>query len=505
MNPERHPTFIFLQRRLWIWEIFLTVATLGIFWFISYMKGFELGSASVIAIGILTMCIVYPRGGFYVIILLIFLESYIGVINQVVTIAGIFEIIGFYPVMQAAYFYILFPAVVFTLILGYLISRRLSNPAPFGMLTTEYIMLVPPLLCLTFAPMSFVMEHPTLSIIADCMLGLFFIAGIIVARVFYPIKGMFYILLNYACIANHAIGFGFLIYTLRTGLLTQNPLFVVWSGRYLMGQTDFNMFLVPILFCVIIWRGPELPRGWRIFYGFSFWAFFLRLIFSLFRGPIAATIFAFIIIYFLANAVQRLEIRRYAVRMLAAVILVILFILVIIPNGGMILDYLFVQRFTGIFAQDTSEGNLSLEIRAVENVKVWEEISEFPIFGYGPGAEIDFRFAANGNTETRSFIHNGYLWLWHKFGILGPISMVLFLLTPFFRGLQLRRKKLTPDESAFLTGAMATTISIFPAIVTNSIIARPQGLLMLILCFTFLLTIERRTLRDEGMDISPYL
>jgi len=488
-----------------MWELFLTVATLGLFWFITYMKGSELGSASVIALGVLTMCIVYPRGGFYVIILLIFLESYIGVINQVVTIADIFDEVGIYPVMQAAYFYILFPAVIFTIILGYLISRRISNPAAFGMLTTEYIMLVPPLLCLTFAPISFALQYPTLSIIADCMFGLFFIAGIIFGRVFFPIRGMFYILLNYVCIANHVIGFGFLFYVLNTGLIFRNTLFVVWAGRYLMGQTDFNMFLVPILFAVIIWRGKELSRGWRLFYGFSFWAFFLRLIFSLFRGPIAATLFALVIIYFLAKAEQRFEIRRYAVRMVAAIVLAVFLFLIVVPHGRMVLQELFVKRFTAIFAQDTEEGNLSLQIRSVENAKIWEEIRAFPLFGYGPGAEVEFRFSDKANTEKRSFFHNGYLWLWHKFGILGPISMILFLLTPFYRGLQLRRKKLTPDESAFLAGVMASTVCIFPAIVTNSIIARPQGLLMLILCFTFLLTIERRVFRDEGLDINPYL
>jgi O-antigen ligase len=507
VNPLEHPVFRFLQKRFTVWEIFLGALTLGLFYSVAALKGSELSMVAVVTLGVLVMCILYPRGSLYVLIALVYAESFFGGLNQVATVAKQFEIAGFEKAAQSAFFYMVFPGIIFLAVLGYAISRFLSNPAPFGMLTTEYIMLVPPLLCLTFAPLSFILDHPRLAIVADSLPGLFFILGIIIARVFFPVKGFFFLMLNALCIGNHIMGLGFLIFTLASGLLVQNLVFVVWVGRILMGPTDFNIFLVPILLAVLIYCGKDIPRGWRIFYGFSLWAFFLRLIFSLFRGPIAATLLAFVVIYFLFPPIKRLEMRRYFLRMAAITFICILLFIWIVPFGGMVLKGIFVERFTGMFRQGEKyeSAKLSLEFRAAETQVAMGEIMDYPIIGHGPGAEIAFRFVANMDAEKRAYIHNGYLWLWHKFGIAGPISIVLFLLTPFVRGLQLRRKKLTDVESAFLIGVMASTICIFPAIVTNSIIARGQGLVMLVMCFAILLTIERRVLRDEGMDINPYL
>jgi O-antigen ligase len=507
VNPSENPVFRFLQKRLLLWEILLGALTLGLFWFIANSKGSELATVTVVGLGVLIFCVIYPRGSFYVVIVLVFLESFIGGINQVSVLAKQFGVPGFNPLLESAFLYMILPWLIFTVALGYIISRWLSNPVSFGMLTTEYIMLVPPLLCITFVPLSIALEHPHLPIVADCLPGLFFVLGIIIARVFFPVRGLFFILLNTICISNHILGFGFLIFALTSGLLTKGAIFVVWSGRILMGPTDLNIFLVPMLLCVMICYKKELSPGWRQFYGFSFWAFFLRLIFAMFRGPIAATLLALVVVYYLLPAIQRIEMRRYMLRMLAIALIIIVLFVLVVPFGDLILYALFVERFTGIFqtGEEHEAAKLSLAFRAKETRVVWEEIMESPIIGHGPGAELDFRFVARLDAERRAYIHNGYLWLWHKFGILGPISIILFLLAPFIRGRQLLRKNLSRLDKTFIIGIMATTVCIFPAIVTNSIIARSQGLLMLITWFTILLTVEKRVFRDEGMDIKPYL
>lgn len=495
------------MKRLMAWEFFIGFITLALFWGITYMKGYEMAAVTVTGLGILVLCIAYPRGAFYVTIILVYAESLFGAFNMVATVSKNFNIVGYEPVVESAFFYIIFPGIIITVILGYIISRFVSNRKPFGMLTTEYIMLVPPLLVFTFVPMSIALDHPILPMIADCLPGLFFILGIISARVFFPIKGLFFLMLNALCIGNHAIGFGFLIYTSVTGLMGENPLFMVWSGRILMGPTDFNIFLTPICLAVILYCKKDVSKGWMTFYNFSFWAFFLRLVISLYRGPIAAMFLAFIVLYFLASPEMRPLMRRFFIRMFISIVIFVILFITIFPLGGMMLNAIFVERFTGIFktGEKHEASKLSLAYRVQETEVAWREITEYPIFGHGPGAELEFRTQVRRSAEKRAYVHNGYLWLWHKFGILGPISMILFLVSPFIRGLQLRRKKLSNVETCFLHGIMATTVCIFPAIITNSIIARPQGLIMLVFCFMVLLTIERRIFRDEGIDIDHYL
>ena len=53
------------------WEILLAMATLGLFWFVTYMKGYEMAAVTVTGLGILALCIAYPRGGFYITIILV--------------------------------------------------------------------------------------------------------------------------------------------------------------------------------------------------------------------------------------------------------------------------------------------------------------------------------------------------------------------------------------------------------------------------------------------------
>ncbi|WP_143536822.1 O-antigen ligase family protein [Rubricoccus marinus] len=71
--------------------------------------------------------------------------------------------------------------------------------------------------------------------------------------------------------------------------------------------------------------------------------------------------------------------------------------------------------------------DVSLLNRYEETASAWREIQQSPILGHGWGAQV-FRkdLIANG-TLSWGFIHNGYIWLWHKVGILG---LTLFLI-PF--------------------------------------------------------------------------
>lgn len=73
-------------------------------------------------------------------------------------------------------------------------------------------------------------------------------------------------------------------------------------------------------------------------------------------------------------------------------------------------------------------GDVSLENRILESKAVLNEILKNPILGYGMGVPYEYFNITVLGTRRWSFIHNGYLSMWYRFGIVGlTIVMVLWL------------------------------------------------------------------------------
>ena len=81
------------------------------------------------------------------------------------------------------------------------------------------------------------------------------------------------------------------------------------------------------------------------------------------------------------------------------------------------------ERFSTIataFTQDLSLINRFRETRAV-----FEKIIVNPLIGYGPGVSYVFYDIVHQSTDTDSFVHNGYVGLWYKYGLWG-LGLVLY-------------------------------------------------------------------------------
>lgn len=63
--------------------------------------------------------------------------------------------------------------------------------------------------------------------------------------------------------------------------------------------------------------------------------------------------------------------------------------------------------------------DLSLVNRFYESAATWSYIVKNPILGYGMGVPYRFFDLTVEATEVESFVHNGYLSLWYRFGIWG--------------------------------------------------------------------------------------
>ncbi len=81
------------------------------------------------------------------------------------------------------------------------------------------------------------------------------------------------------------------------------------------------------------------------------------------------------------------------------------------------------ERFSTIATSFTQD--LSLVNRFRETRSVFEKIIMNPLIGYGPGVSYLFYDIVHQSTDTDSFVHNGYIGLWYKYGLWG-LGLVLY-------------------------------------------------------------------------------
>jgi O-antigen ligase len=72
--------------------------------------------------------------------------------------------------------------------------------------------------------------------------------------------------------------------------------------------------------------------------------------------------------------------------------------------------------------------DLSLQSRLAESSAALEHFLVSPVIGYGMGAEFSFFNPIGRVTSTSWYIHNGYLFMLYKFGLVGTILYFLFYL-----------------------------------------------------------------------------
>lgn len=150
------------------------------------------------------------------------------------------------------------------------------------------------------------------------------------------------------------------------------------------------------------------------------------------------------------------------------------------------------ERFSSIFSSSTLFS--SLQDRLAESKTVLGLILSNPIAGYGLGVEfIRFYFFENYHLPT-SYVHNGYLAVWYKFGLPGLIlflSIMFQILQKAFRLFRLSRKwvndssrvlETTRPESRLLTGDVKGLSDLLPqkiiTILSLTIVSISAGMLL---------------------------
>lgn len=119
--------------------------------------------------------------------------------------------------------------------------------------------------------------------------------------------------------------------------------------------------------------------------------------------------------------------------------------------------------------QTAATADISLVNRFRETATVWELIRVNPILGYGMGVGYSFFDVTNGVTETDAFVHNGYISVWFKYGIIG-LGLLLFIwFSSIYAGIRaFKTKPATPAvRLAGLFGATTLTAFLLSTITSS--------------------------------------
>ena len=136
------------------------------------------------------------------------------------------------------------------------------------------------------------------------------------------------------------------------------------------------------------------------------------------------------------------------------------------------------RRFTSIsssFGQD-----ISLLNRYLETDAAWAEVLKSPVIGYGWGAPVRRYDVISDITHVWGFLHNGYVWILHKAGLLGLVAFMTALTGIAVQGALLARSAAAPPlERSLAAGGAGTIVAYFAlALPANPFVILDQMLIV---------------------------
>lgn len=248
------------------------------------------------------------------------------------------------------------------------------------------------------------------------------------------------------------------LFTFRAGLAEATQLWQIISGRVALNEV---LLMMPALgtLGMLLYARRWRQRLWLIG---AFLLLTAGLVLTQSRGYWVAFAAGVLALFILVDGRRKLHILALGFLGMGSFLLVGFFLfhdfLLLILTG-------LLNRLTSLGSAFTSD--LSLINRFYESAAVWKQIKLNPILGYGIGAEYRVFDLILDTTPTKTFIHNGYLGMWFKYGLVG-LGLLLFFWGRII-GLAIRLFRMeTAPLFLRLIGLMAATSLIGEALVANT-------------------------------------
>ncbi|NNE70895.1 MAG: hypothetical protein HKN29_11115 [Rhodothermales bacterium] len=238
-----------------------------------------------------------------------------------------------------------------------------------------------------------------------------------------------------------------------------------WQVTRGRAVTNTSILMVPLFVSLVyLLHAPKLRKAWLS--GTVFAIFFAGLIISQSRGYWVAFAGACVVLLLVMPGRQRSRLIGIGVASIAGIIAI----------GYVVLGDVFILVATGMLDRVLSIGSaattdISLINRFRETAVVWGKVMENPILGYGMGVPFSFwdlTFLPPFHHVT-TFLHNGYVALWYKFGLWGLVMVLYFWGNAIWRAIRAYRLK----GSAFLRLANLGVAGVLISLVISAITSNP--------------------------------
>jgi len=214
------------------------------------------------------------------------------------------------------------------------------------------------------------------------------------------------------------------------------------------------------------------------------------------RGYWLSTLFGVIVLLVVSPPDAR---RRIAIYLTVGIVVFGTIATVLFSDQLTLLVVGLVKRFSSLSTAATTD--ISLLNRYAENAEAWADIQRNPILGYGWGHQVVHYSVISQGTRHWSFLHNMYLFVWHKVGLWGLFLMLwMWGRGAILSALAARSHTLSSSSRAISAGAAAAIATL--GLVANT--SNPLGVIDATLISTVVLALAHGLAqRGETLSAAP--
>ena len=217
------------------------------------------------------------------------------------------------------------------------------------------------------------------------------------------------------------------IFHYQQGLANADQLYQIASGRV---STNEALQLFPAI-GALVGLVYSASRKQFLLTGFAFSCFFTGLVITQSRGYWLAFVVASVALFVIANRQIRYKMLSLA---LAGGLVIALAGYLFSPTIAILILEGLIDRVASLGKAFT--GDISFVNRVYDSKTVWSYITHNPILGYGIGASYSYFNLIDDATRNWAFVHNGYIGVWFKYGIVGLASILYVWLRSIRSGIR---------------------------------------------------------------------
>ncbi len=238
-----------------------------------------------------------------------------------------------------------------------------------------------------------------------------------------------------------------MIYTTRLGNVEH--MYQIMTGRVIIND---NVLMVASVAGLVLVLFSERLRN-RGFTLVIFLVILMGLVFTQSRAFWVTFVFCAMVLFVIIEMKYK---RRMAVLLGAGLLCFLTAGLVLFGDLLSLILTALIDRMATIGS--AAESDISLRSRGYEALAVIERIIRNPVMGHGVGVSFDFFDVIDKVTKVRTFIHNAYVSLLYRFGLIGFLLMLAFWLLVITRSVHVARK-LTQRRS-LRVGALVASVAL---------------------------------------------